>query len=99
MYLILIQLVQQINNFYLIMSCRQSGERTENIMKSKIKMIEREVNGTFILQDPDWLDTDWVIAPVNHPLPWYWNEDTDKYVDANGVYINLDNLKPFKPAQ
>lgn len=46
-------------------------------MKSKIEMIEKEVKGTYILQDPDWLDTDWVIAPVNHPLPWYWDEDSD----------------------
>nr|DAD63752.1 MAG TPA: hypothetical protein [Caudoviricetes sp.] len=81
------------------MDCRQSGERTENIMKTKIEMIEKEVNGTFILQDPDWLDDDWVIAPVNHPLPWYWDEDSDEYIDGRGVSINLDNLKPFKPAQ
>ena len=37
-------------------------------MKTKIEMIEKEVNGIYILQDPDWLDDDWVIAPINHPL-------------------------------
>lgn len=39
---------------------------------------------------------DWVIAPINHPLPWYWNEDTAEYVDANGEYIDLNLLKEFK---
>lgn len=64
-------------------------------MKTKIEMIEKEISGTFILQDPDWLDDDWVIAPVRHPLPWYWDEDTDEYVDTNGVSINLDNLEQY----
>lgn len=64
-------------------------------MKTKIAMIEREINGTYLLQDPDWLDDDWVIAPVQHPLPWHWDEDTDEYIDAKGVSINLDNLEKY----
>lgn len=45
----------------------------------------------------DGVDVDeWYLYDVKtalvSPLPWYWDTDKEEYVDANGHYINFDNL-------
>lgn len=65
-------------------------------MKEEIKMKEFDAPHMTAfceigLDVDEWYLLD-VKTALNNPLPWYWDTNKEEYVDANGHYIEFDNL-------
>lgn len=65
-------------------------------MKEKIKFKEFNAPHMTAICEKGLDVEDWILysikTAVNSPLPWYWDTDTNEYVDDNGRPVNFDNL-------
>ena len=65
-------------------------------MKEEIKFREFDEPHMTAICDTELDVEEWILYDVDlalrHPLPWFWNTETNEYVDSNGHVVELANM-------